>query len=214
MASPRIKGNTVKARLDFARTHGGEALIAKLKTEPGPAGELARMPLLTVRDFPIADVEALSVAIARELGEGPALYEKMGVHSADLNRMLQKIVHRGNTDPHQILAGIVREFPMFMTGEIGRLVYEPDPQEDAGRMVWTGHAESGLSHCLSTIGYSVRVLTNWGVKGAQGANLECMATGDNRCVWEFRWREATGKLRNTSQIRGDALAERIRKNTA
>ena len=214
MASPRIKGNTVKARLDFARTHGGEALIEKLKEEPGPAGELARMPLITVREFPIADVEALSVAIARELGGGPELYEKMGVHSADLNRMLQKIVHRGNTDPHQILAGIVREFPMFVVGDIGRIVYEPDPQEDVGRIIWAGHEETGLSHCLSSIGYTVRVLNNWGVKGAAGANIECMATGGSRCVWEFRWREATGKLRNTSQIRGDALAERIRKYTA
>lgn len=210
MAKPRIKGSTVKSRLDFALTHGGDALMQKLKADPGTVGELARATLLAVRDFPIADVEALSIAIARELGNGPSQYEKMGAHTAGMNRVMQKIVHRINTDPHVILAGIVREFPMFVTGEIGRIVYEPDPVEKAGRIVWTGHEEAGLSHCLSSIGYAVRVLGNWGVKGAQGANIECMALGGSRCVWEFRWDAVTGNLRNTTQIRSDALAERIR----
>ena len=103
---------------------------------------------------------------------------------------------------------------MFVTGDIGRIVYEPDPQENAGLILWTGHEETGLSHCLSSIGYAVRVLTNWGIKGARGNNLECMAIGAGRCVWEFHWQEVTGKLRNTSMIRSDALAERIRKNSA
>ncbi len=213
MSPPRIKGNTVKARLDFARYHGGEPLIERLKAEPGAAGELARLQLLSVRDFPIADVEALSGAIARELDGGTPLYDKMGAHSADMNRTLQKMIHRVNTDPHQILAGIVREFPTFVTGETGVIAYVFDPGESTGRIVWSGHEESGLSHCLSTIGYAVRVLGNWGVKGAQGANLECMALHDSRCVWEFRWGEITGKLRNTSMIRSDALAERIRKQS-
>ena len=211
MTHPRIKGNTVKARLDFARVRGGDALVDKLKTEPGAAGELARTQLLSVRDFSIAEVEALTLAIRDELGGGPSLYEEMGAHSADLNRAMQKMVHRANTDPHQLLAGIVREFPLFVVGTIGVVRYEAGPEENTGRIVWEGHTESGLSHCLSSIGYAVRLLQNWGVKGAVGANLECMALGHARCTWEFRWQEATGKLRNTTQIRGDALAERIRR---
>ena len=212
MAKLRIKGNTVKSRLDFARTHGGDDLLVRLKGEPGAVGELAGAQLLSIRDFSIDEVEALSAAIARELGEGPSLYEKMGAHTADMNRMMQKIIHKSNTDPHVILAGVVREFPMYVTGEIGHIAYEPDPNEDRGQILWTGHEVTGLSHCLSCIGYAVRVLNNWGVAGAQGANLECLAAGGSRCAWEFRWREATGKLRNTSLIRGDALAERIRKH--
>lgn len=210
MAKPKIKGSTVKSRLDFALTHGGEELIQKLKADSGTVGELARTTLLNLRDFPIADVETLSIKIAQELGNGPLQYEKMGAHSAGLNRVMQKLVHRINTDPHVILAGFVREIPMYVTGDIGHIVYEPDPVEKAGRIVWTGHEETGLSHCLSSIGYAVRVLENWGIKGAHGENSECMALGGSRCVWEFRWDEATGNLRNTTQIRSDALAERIR----
>jgi hypothetical protein len=211
MAKPRIKGTTVKARLDFARARGGDALVEKLKSELGPVGELSRMQLLTVRDFSVAEVEALALVISRELGGDTMLFAEMGAHSADMNRTMQKMVHRTNTDPHQLLAGIVREFPLFVIGDIGTIRYEPLAEQDAGRITWEGQEESGLSHCLSSIGYAVRVLHNWGVKGAAGANLECMAMGHTRCVWEFRWEEATGKLRNTTQIRSDALAERIRR---
>lgn len=213
MSGLRIKGMTVKARLDFARTRGGEALVERLKGLPGPAGDLVRTPLLSVREFAVGDVELLANAIVMELGGDPSIHEEMGAHSADLNRTLLKMVHRTNTDPHQLLRGVIREFPNHLAGEIGAAEYLPDDNGSGGRIVWKGHPESGLSHCLSSIGYATRVLQNWGVKGANGANLRCMHLGHPECVWGFVWESVTGHLRSTRQIKSDALAERIRKAT-
>ena len=207
-----IKGATLKARLDFARARGGEALIEKLKTQPNPVGELARQRVFSLRDFPLQELETLCLVILKELHGGDDMHREMGVYSADEHRALQKIVHGQKTDPHALLEGLCRQFPQYLVGDIGIAAYEK--LERGGRIVWHNHRETGRNHCLSSIGYSMRLLENHGVTGVTGRDAECLLRGGKRCVWEFGWQSATGSIRSTSAIRADALQQAIKRQSS
>jgi hypothetical protein len=207
----QIKGATLKARLDFARERGGEALMEKLKTLPDPVGDLARQRVFSLRDFPLQAMEALCAAIVRELRGGDEMHREMGAFSADEHRALQKIVHGKKTDPHALLQGLCRQFPQYLVGDIGAAVYEKT--ERGGRIIWSGHGETGRNHCLSSIGYSTRLLENHGVTGATGRDAECLLRKDKRCVWEFSWQTATGAVRSTGAIKAEALQQAIKRKS-
>lgn len=187
----QIKGITIKSRLDFARMKGGAPLMEKLRAAPAPLGDLVRSGMLSLREFPLAHDDELCRFIAGQLRGGEKLFLDMGVFSADEHHNFQKIVHGVKTDPAELLAGIPRQFHQYLTGEIGTARCEMVTPRH-GRIIWEGHKESYLSHCLSTIGYFNRLLETSGVTGVRGDNTECLAKGDKRCVWDFHWDLVTG----------------------
>jgi hypothetical protein len=187
----QIKGITIKSRLDFARARGGEALVDKMRAAPPPVGELAKSGMLSLREFPLAHDDLLCRFIAEQLKAGEKIYREMGAFSADEHRNFQKIVHGAKTDPFELLAGVPRQFHQYLSGDAGSARYEMLDLH-SGRIIWEGHKESYLSHCLSSIGYFIRLLEISGVMGARGENTECLAKGDKRCVWDFKWEAATG----------------------
>ncbi len=208
----QLKGATLKARLDFARNRGGEALINRLKAQPDPVGEMARQRVFSLREFPLQDLEALSAIILKELQGGDEMHRDMGIFSADEHRALQKAVHGQKTDPHALLEGLCRQFPQYLVGEIGEVVYEKTAQ--GGRIIWSGHRETGRNHCLSSIGYTTRLLENHGITGSQGRDAECLLRGGSRCVWEFNWKTVTGEVRSTGTIKASALQEAIKRQSS
>ena len=207
----QIKGATLKARLDFARERGGEALMQLLMAQPAPVGELAGQRIFSMRNFPLQEMEKLAAAILRELHGGDKMHMEMGAFSADEHRALQKIVHGQKTDPHALLEGLCRQFPQYMVGNIGVAAYEKS--ERGGRIIWSGQEETGRNHCLSSIGYSTRLLENHGITGAAGRDGECLTRGDARCVWEFSWQVATGSVRSTGAIKAEAIQQAIKRKS-
>ncbi len=195
----QIKGITIKSRFDFARARGGEPLMVKLRAAPPPVGDLAKSGMLSLREFPIAHDDLLCRFIAEQLKGGEKIYLEMGAFSADEHRNFQKIVHGAKTDPSELLAGIPRQFHQYLSGDIGTARHELVGGR-GGRLIWEGHGETYLSHCLSSIGYFVRLLENSGVTSVRGDNMECLAKGHKRCVWEFRWDEVTG-IRSSQKMK-------------
>lgn len=195
-----IKGMTIKSRLEFARKRGGDPLMEKLRSAPAPVGELANSTMLALREFPLAHDDQLCRFIATQLRAGETIFQEMGAFNADEHRSMQKIVHGVKTDPAALLAGMPRQFPQYLKGGIGTARFEPVGSL-GGRILWEGHDETYPSHCLSNIGYVVRLLENSGVTGASGRNAECKAGGGARCVWEFSWTGKTGLRRATESFR-------------
>lgn len=187
----QIKGSTIKSRLDFARARGGEALIARLRTQPGLVGECASSGMLSMRVFPLQADQQVSEAIRLALGADERIFLEMGAFSANEHRSLQKIVHGQKTDPHEVLRGMPRQFPQYLSGTFGAARYEQDGPR-GGRIIWEGHDETCRAHCSSSVGYTVRLLENSGVVGVTGREVECLLGGHRRCVWVFGWRDATG----------------------
>jgi hypothetical protein len=195
-----VKGSIIKARFDFAAAEGGPGLLKKLQDAPPPVGPAANALMISLQAFPLATEDAISRFIANLLNSDERIYLKMGAFSADQSRNLQKIVHGRKTDPHALLDGVPRQYPQYLKGYYGEIVYET-AGEMGGRIIWQGHNETYLSHCLSSIGYIARLLENSGVTGAAGRNAECLVHGHARCVWEFTWTGVTHVRRPTEAFK-------------
>ena len=202
-----VKGTVIKARLDYAESVGGPGLLLKLQEAPPPVGPAATAVMLTLKSFPLATDDAICRCIAECLKRDERIFLEIGAYSADQSRGLQKIVHGVKTDPHDLLGGMPKQFPQYLKGDIGKIHYEP-AGKFRGRLVWTGHTQTYHSHCLTSIGYIVRLLENSGITGAAGRNVECRADGHARCVWEFGWREVTGMRRATHSFKAVKVKSR------
>lgn len=202
-----VKGTVIKARLDYAEAKGGPGLRMKLQEAPPPVGTAARSVMLTLQSFPLATDDAICRFIAETLKRDERIFEQIGAYSADQSRGLQKIVHGAKTDPHELLGGMPKQFPQYLKGSIGKIHYEP-AGESRGRIIWQGHTETYHSHCLTSIGYTTRLLENSGVTGAAGRNAECLVDGHARCVWEFTWKEVTGMRRATQSFKAIKIKSR------
>ena len=202
-----VKGTVIMARLDYAEAKGGPGLLLKLQEAPPPVGPAATAVMLTLQIFPLSTDDAICRFIAEILKRDESIFMEIGAFSADQSRGLQKIVHGAKTDPQELLAGMPRQFPQYLRGDVGTARYEA-AGSSGGRIIWKGHTQTYHSHCLSSIGYITRMLENNGVTGVTGRNAECLADGHSQCVWDFTWKEATGMRRSTQSFKAIKVKSR------
>jgi hypothetical protein len=197
--SIQIRGLTLKSRLDFARSKGGEQLMQYLREEPLPVGVIAVAPMISMHSFPLATNNILCRAIAKQLGQDCQIYREMGAFQADAERPMQNLVIGINREPAVIISSFPRHFLHSISGMIGKVRREMIPP-NRERIIWEEHQTSYESFCLANIGYYLRVLESAGVIGVSGSNAECVARGEKRCVWEFAWEQVSGLRRATSSF--------------
>jgi hypothetical protein len=202
-----VKGLTIRSRLEYARTAGGERLIQQLREAPAPVGEVVTAPMISVRQFPLSTDDSLCHAIASRLGgDEDENFMKMGAYYADTNRGMQNIVLGVKTDPLALIARIPYELMHYLSGETGAASHE-FPAPNSARIIRKGHRECYRSHCVTGVGYFRRVLENAGIEGVRGSSSECVGAGAARCVWEFSWGRVTGLRRDTQALKAIVLPQ-------
>lgn len=181
----QVKGNVLRARMDFVREHFGDEGMAQVLELLSPEDRQALQMVLTIKWYPFALGQRLDAAIVQGPGQGkPELFERLGEASATRN--LQTL-HRGFLcpgDPQAFLAKAPAIYDLYY--ETGHRTYEPAGEREG--VLTTYDAETfSAPDCLTVIGWYRRALELCGARDVVIQEAECRATGGEVCRYRVRW---------------------------
>jgi predicted hydrocarbon binding protein len=181
----RVKGAMVRAHLQFVRDRLGEPALAEtLKGLPAAvAAEVQGALASTWCSF--ESLIVLDRTIARTAGrEERELVRDLGRHSAQINlTTIYRAFHRDDIhDFFRNSAMLHRQFQDF-----GDCEYE-NVGKTLGRISIRNAVCYSLAYCGSETGYLEQVLATHGATSATVTEPSCQCLGDDRCVFELRWR--------------------------
>lgn len=186
MATDRIKGGILKARLAFVEEIGGpEAVDRVLAAVSEEEGKTLRTLLMASGWYPFSLGSHLDEAIVAVLGGGdPKFFERLGEASADknLNGPHREFLVPG--DPQAFLAKAPRIYSFYYQG--GHRTYE---QTGPTEGVLTTHDAPHFSgpDCKTVVGWYRKALQMCGAKSVRVVEEECRANGAKACRYRLTW---------------------------
>lgn len=181
-----VKGSAIGSRVDFVRTHYGDAGLTRVLGEMSPdnAALLSR-EITSTSWVPFSVFVDLNVTADRIFGSGDlSLCLEMGRYGAELNLpTIYKLFYRLGT-PQYILSRAARLWDVHY--DSGRLRLE-----DAGHRAMRMHIEDfdqpHRSHCLSVLGWTTRSIEMSGGKLLTFGETLCRTRGDSLCELVAHW---------------------------
>ncbi len=186
----QIKGNVLRARMDFVREHFGDQGMERVLALLSPDDRQALRSVLTIKWYPFALGQRLDAAIVQGPGQGrPELFERLGEASASRN--LQTL-HKGFLcpgDPQAFLAKAPVIYDLYY--ETGNRTYQRSGEREG---VLTTHDAETFSapDCLTVIGWYRRALELCGAREVSITEEECRASGGTVCRYRVRWAGVEG----------------------
>lgn len=181
----QIKGTVVKARFAFVEQHWGRPGVQQiLDSLPKEDADQLRT-ILSVKWYPLEIGRRVDDAIVKVLGGGdPAVFERLGVASADANLATLHKSFLAPGKPHAFLGKAPQIYSLYY--EQGRRTYE-QTGENSG-VLTTFEAETfSAPDCLTVIGWYRRALEMCGASGVRIEHPICRAAGGDVCRYEVSW---------------------------
>lgn len=195
-----VKGKMLAAHLTWLTERlGPQAKLDELWNKlPAETRDRLQKAIDPLGWYPFADVVHLDRAIMALAGDGTLA--ALGRYSAEKNVPVYAI----DGDAHRFLslhAVLHSSFQNF-----GRAVYRSG--DDSGRIEISGYTAYSPVFCGSAPAFFHRVLERFGYIDIEVRERECHCRGDQRCVFELKWRGGPVRARNSGSSSGPALSAR------
>ncbi len=185
VAERSIKGSVLKARLAFIEQRLGKVGIARILARLSKEDrDVLEGILLPAGWYPFETSERLTVAIAKELGDGDDVYMELGRVSAEMNLSASQKVYVRERDPHGLLKAAASIYRLYYSS--GERTYER--QGDTKAVLRTTGSETfSREDCLTIVGWHERAIAMCGGKHPRVSETKCKAKGDECCEYVCEW---------------------------
>lgn len=182
----KVKGNIVKARVEFVAQQFGEGAWAKvLGSMPAEDQKVLGGILTNTAWYPFEVADRLDRAIVDVLGGGRTeVFQDIGRASAKANL---GGVHRGMLTPGDPQAFMVKADMIYrFYYDVGHRDYEATGPTSG--VLTTHDAETfSAADCATVIGWYLEALTMCGAKSPKVVEEECRARGGTVCRYRVSW---------------------------
>jgi uncharacterized protein (TIGR02265 family) len=180
-----LKGSIIRAHLDWAAKKLGKDALEKIRERVSEqTSKFLSSSILATQWYPFRTLIEVDKAIAALAGGNPdAVYLEMGRHSAGLNLSAVRKVFP-HQQPHEFFQKEAVLHNQFL--DFGRAEYVKTGSTSC-RLVLSEYPCCSKVFCQSARGYYERAGELQGGKGIRVKETECLAEGDDACVFEISW---------------------------
>jgi hypothetical protein len=174
----------LKSRLGFVRDNKGaaglESVLARL-----PAADRALLDNLLPSSWYAFEInERLDQAIAREMGQGDAIFTVLGERSAADNLAASHRAFVDGQDPHGLLRHAASIHQAYY--DTGHRTYERTGERSA-LLVTHDCASFSRPECLTNMGWHRKAIEVCGGRNPRVSDPQCRARGDAVCAYVCEW---------------------------
>jgi uncharacterized protein (TIGR02265 family) len=181
-----VKGSVLRSRLDFVRSHFGEAGVTSVLTALGENDRrILTAGLLPAQWYDFDLGQRLDQAIMRTVGKGSAeTFRSLGKTSAEVNLggVHQAFVRPG--DPHGLLRRAPAIYKLYY--DTGRRSYEQTGPTSC-RIVTHASESFSEADCLTVVGWHEYAVEMCGGRDVRIEHPACRARGDQVCDYRISW---------------------------
>lgn len=187
----KVKGTTLRSRLDFLRERFGEDSVATVLDGLDPEHRRAVESALPGSWLDSSIIDRLDREIIDRFGGGrDKLAREFGAFSArkNLTTLYKIFIEQAQGDPHELfenLANLHRNFYDAGSMSVARL----DERSSSVEVDYEGAATR--PNCLTALGFYSTALELIGVEQASVEERACQVDGAKLCRFEIRWGEGS-----------------------